>query len=218
VIRQLTIAVALSVLVACGSLFLYVHVLNERSLAILRTAYELSGKKQTPNVADIQEHFGNRLRLDECRASECTYRVVVSNQILAALRIVPYTEMQSHFWTRDGVVLTNMVDYTTTVNRHYRIVSHVQIDFCKDCQAFAIHPWGAASPLDTNGVVEIGNKALAESRRTVLSLNTGCLTKFGGCQSVADLLPTVWKQTGDKKIACVIQNDRGFVQKPANWQ
>ena len=126
--------------------------------------------------------------------------------------------MESHFWTRDGVVLTNMVDYTTTVNRRYRIVSHVQIDFCKDCQTFAIHPWGAASPLDTNGIVEIGNKASAESRRTVLSLNTGCLTKLGGCQSVADLLPTVWKQTADNKIACVIQNDRGFVQKPAAWQ
>jgi hypothetical protein len=195
-----------------------VHLLNERSLAIVRTAYELSEEKQTPNVADIQEHFGNRLRLDECRASECAYRVVVSNQILAALRIVPYTEMESHFWTRDGVVLNNMVDYTTTVNRHYRIVSHVQIDFCKGCQTFAIDPWGATSPLDTNGIVEIGNKASAESRRTVLSLNTGCLTKLGGCQSVADLLPAVWKQTTDNRIACVIQNDRGFVQKPANWQ
>ena len=33
--------------------------------------------------------------------------------------------------------------------------------------------------------------------------------KLGGCHSVADLLPTVWKQTTDNKIACVNQNDRG---------
>jgi len=109
-----------------------------------------------------------------------------------------------------------MVDYTTTINGHHRIVSHVQIDFCKDCQTFAIHPWDEASPLDTNGIVEIGNRASAESRRTALSLNTGCLTKLSGCQSVADLLPTIWKETADGKIACVIQNDRGFIQKPAN--
>lgn len=194
VIRQLTIAVALSVLVALGSLFLYVRLLNERALAIVRTAYELSEEKQSPDVADIREHFGNRLRLDECRASECVYRVVVSNKILASLRIVPYTEMESHFWTRDGVVLTNMVDYTTTVNRHYRIVTHVQIDFCKDCQTFAIHPWGATSRLDTNGIVEIGNKASAESRRTVLSLNRGCLTKLGAAKA----LPTCYPLFGSK--------------------
>lgn len=40
--------------------------------------------------------------------------------------------------------------------------------------------------------------------------------KLGGCQSVADLLLTVWKQTADNKIASVIQNDRGVVRKPGN--
>ncbi len=213
-IRRFTIALALFILIACGPLFFYVHLLNARSRAIVRTAYELSERKQAPNLADIQEQFGRRLRLDECRASDCTYRVVVSNQILAALHIVSYAEMESYFWTRDGIVLMDMVNYSTTVNRDHRIVSHVQIDFCNDCQTFAIHPWDAASPLETNGLVEIGNKASPQSRRAALSLDTGCLTKLAGCQTVADLLPTVWKQTADKKIACVIQNDRGFVQRP----
>jgi len=84
-------------------------------------------------------------------------------------------------------------------------------------QSFAVHPWDAVSPLDTNGLVEIGNEASAQSRRTALSLDTGCLTKFGGCKNIAELLPTVWKQTAQKKIACVIENDRGRLQKPANW-
>jgi hypothetical protein len=34
---------------------------------------------------------------------------------------------------RDGVVLGNMLNYTTTVKRRHRIVSNVQIDFCKGC-------------------------------------------------------------------------------------
>jgi hypothetical protein len=97
----------------------------------------------------------------------------------------------------------------TTVNRRNTVVSHVQIDFCGDCQSFSIHPWDAAAPLDTNGIVEISSAVSAHSRRTVLSLNTNCLTKLNGCQSVADLLPAVWRQTVDSKIACVIQTTEG---------
>ena len=118
---------------------------------------------------------------------------------------------------RDGLLLETLVDYTTTVNHRYNVVTHVQIDFCKGCQTFAIHPWDESSPLDTNGLVGIGREASGLNRRTVLSLNTRCLTKLGGCDSVADLLPTVWQQTANKRIACRIQNDKGFAEKPSNW-
>ncbi len=115
------------------------------------------------------------------------------------------------------MVLENMVNYTTKVNHRYNVVSHVQVDFCKGCQTFAIHPWDESSSLDTNGLVVIGNEASAQNRRTVLALNTRCLTKLGGCDSIAALLPTVWQQTANKRIACKIRNDRGFVEKPADW-
>jgi hypothetical protein len=215
-VRRLTIAVALGTLIAFGSLFFYGHLVNKRAQVMVRSAYELS-EKQTPTVSDLQERFGHQLRLQECRASDCAYGVQVSNRILAALHLAPYTEMESQFWVRDGLVVMNAMTYSTTVNRRNNVVTHVQIDLCDDCQTFAIHPWDAASPLDTNGIVEVGSQVSSLRRRSALSLNTGCLVKLNGCQSVADLLPTVWKQTADRKIACVIQNDRGFVQKPANW-
>jgi hypothetical protein len=218
VTRFLAIAVGLTTLVACGSLFRYYHILNEQAQIILTASYELSDKNQQPTVADLQKHFGSQLQLDGCNSSSCTYSVFVSNRVLAALHVTPYTQMESYFVTRDGVVLANMVNYTTRVNHHHSVVSHVQIDFCNSCQAFAIHPWDASSSLDTNGIVEIGSEVPARNRRTVLSLNTRCLTKIGGCQNIADLLPTVWKQTSDKKIACIIQNDRGSVMRPVNEQ
>lgn len=216
VIPRSLIAIAVAVLIACGSLLWYRHVLNKRAQVIVRAAFELS-EKQTPTLPDIQKHFGPDLRVEECRASDCAYRVAVSNRVLAVLHLAPYTEVESHFWVRNGLVLMNMLNYTTTVNRHHRVVSHVQIDFCGGCQSFSIHPWDAASPLDTNGIVEIGSQVSAQSRQTVFSLNTDCLTRFNGCQSVADLLPTVWRRTVDSRIACVIKNDRGFVEKPADW-
>jgi hypothetical protein len=217
VIRRLTVAVTLAALIACGSVFSYLHLLTKRAHFIVGTAYELSAGKQTPTVADIRQRFGSRLQLDECLGSECSYTVTLSNRILAALHIVPYTELQSYFQTRDGVVLEAMLNYTTTVKRRHRIVSHVQIDFCKGCGYIAVHPWDAASPLDTNGLVQIGNESSAQNLRTVLSLNADCFTKYNGCQSVADMLPTVWKQTEEIKIDCILQNDEKFVQKPTNW-
>ena len=216
-IRRSTIIFALASLIAFGSLLLYAHRLSEKAQQLVRVSYELSERKQPPTVADIKERFGNRIKQAECNGSECEYTVFLSNRVLAALHIVPYTQMESQFWTKDRVVLMNMVNYTTTTDNRHSVVSHVQIDFCEGCRTFAIHPWDAASPKDTNGIIQIGNEASAQSRRTVLALNTGCLTKFGGCESIADLLPTVWKQTADKKIVCAVENDRGFVQKPANW-
>jgi hypothetical protein len=203
--------------VAFCSLFLYAYLVNERAQLMLRTVYELSEQQQIPTLADIRKRFGNQLkRLDGCTASECGYTVVLSNRPLAALHTIPYTELKSYFWVRDGLVWGTMVDYATMVNHRYTVV-HVQIDFCTGCQTFAIHPWGQSSPLDTNGLVGIGKESSAQNRHTVLSLNTRCLTQLGGCDSVADLLPTVWRQTENKRIACRIPNDRGFVVKPTNW-
>jgi len=120
VIRRLIVAVTVAALIACGSVFWYLHLITKRAHFIVATAYELSQAKQTPTVANLRQRFGSGLR-DECVGPECSYTVTVSNRVLAALHIVPYTELQSYFWTRDGVVLENLLNYTTTVNRRHRI-------------------------------------------------------------------------------------------------
>lgn len=216
-IRRLTIAVAAFAIVSIGSLYLYERLLSVRAEFMLRTAYELSEQRQAPTLADIRERYGNRLKpRDGCTASDCGYTVVLSNRVLAALHAVPYTELESYFWVRAGRVTETLLDYTARANDGHTFVSHVQIDFCEDCQSFSINPWGDSSPLDKNGTVQIGNQAPANEKRTALSLNTSCLTK-AGCYNIADLLPTVWKRTADNKIACRIQNHEGWVRKPVGW-
>ena len=105
VIRRLTVAVTLAALIACGSVFSYLHLLTKRAHFIVGTAYELSAGKQTPTVADIRQRFGSRLQLDECLGSECSYTVTLSNRILAALHIVPYRVavlLPDQRWSRVG--------------------------------------------------------------------------------------------------------------------
>lgn len=216
-IRRLTLAGAAVVVVAVFGFALYVHALRGRAEFMVRTAYQLSQQDQPPTLAQLQERYGNQLKpIDGCAGSECAYTVTLSNRFLAALGIVPYTELKSYFRLRDGVVLGNLLDYATHVGQHNSVVVHVQTDFCDTCQAFDIDPWTGSSPLSTNGLVGFGNKTHASSTYTVFSLNTGCLTS-GGCATVADLLPTVWRKTADNRISCQIQTDEGWVEKPANW-
>lgn len=216
-IRRGTVALVAMSLALASLLLLYVHLLNRRAERVLENVFELSQQQPLASLADLQQRFGKELTaMHDCPDSECTYTVVLSNRVLAATRIVPYAEMKSYFWVKQGLVLSVMVDYRT-VGRRNSVVSHVQIDFCAGCQTFAVDPWGISSPLGTNGMVEIGKEASAQNIRKVLSLDTRCMTKFGGCQSVGDLLPTVWQRTQENLIACRIQNDRGFVVKPANW-
>ncbi len=214
--RSLTAALGAVLLLGVIGFAFYIHVLSSRAESMLRSAYELSEQSQPPTLDELQKRYGDYLKLHGCAASDCSYTVTLSNRLLAALRLVPYTELKSYLRLRDGLVITNMVDYTTLVDRQYTVVAHVQTDFCDTCQAFAIHPWIGASPFETNGLVEIGVKTPASSRRAVLSLNTRCLTR-SGCVSVADLLPTVWMKTADKRIACRIQTDKGWVEKPVGW-
>lgn len=204
-------------MLAIGAVFLYSRLLGARSEDLLRSAYEISQHRPNPTVGDLREHFRSHLKqVGWCPPTECAYTVTISNKVLAVLRLAPYTEISSYFYIRDGVVREDMVNYTTVSHGH-SIVAHVQVDICSECQGFAIHPWSESTPLDTNGLVEIGSQSSAQNIRAVLLLNTACLTSFGGCRTVADLLPSVWRRTPDGAIACTIANDRGMVQKPASW-
>lgn len=217
-LRLIVIAV-LSLAGAIATLLLYSHLLRRRAETLLRNSYELSNQAgNTVTVGVLQQRFGSQLKqLYGCAASqsECGYEVVVSNRLLAATHLARYAEMKSQFDLRDGVVIQNMVDYSTNVPDGSSIVTHVQIDFCKTCDSFSLHPW-EASPTTTNGLVEIGSASSIEKKHHVLSLDVRCMTKRGGCSTVAELLPTVW-QYRDGRIICRIPNHEGFVDYPSEW-
>jgi hypothetical protein len=215
---RLTIAIGAGAILVVIAFSLYAHLVRARADGLLRAAYELSQQRPNPTLTDLQQRFGSHLeQVEGCPPSECAYTITVSNRALSALRLAQYAEISSRFYVRDDVVLGNMVDYTTVLDHRNSIVTHVQIDLCSECQMFAIHPWSESSALDTNGLVEIGSQTSAQSIRTVLMLNTACLTSFGGCKTVAELLPTVWRRTPGGAIACTIANDRGMVEKQPNW-
>lgn len=205
------------VLAIVAGLFLYSHRLRRRAESLVSGAYELSNHKGPLTAAVLKERFGNSLEASlDCTPAFCTYEVVVTNSLLARLHLVPYTELRSKFWLRNGIVYENMLDYMTSLRGRYNVVAHAAIGF-NDDPYFAVHPWDDSAPLDSNGLAHV-SAALSNSRKlTVLALDTGCLTRMGGCTSIAELLPSVWQRTMSSQIECVVPNNEGWVIAPADW-
>lgn len=216
-IRCLNLLIAVAVCVAIFSLYIYSQLLTKRAEALVQATYELSNRRGAPpTLAVLQSGFGGQLQqMEGCAPSQCSYEVFLSNRCLASLKIVPYTELRSQFWVRDGVINGNMLDFTTRVHDRYSIVVHAQTDF-KDTDEFYVHPWGDSTPMDTNGLVAITAGAPLEKKKIALALNLSCLTKIGGCSTVADLLPTVWRLKANGNIDTRIQNHEGFIDAPTS--
>jgi len=212
-VRRCLLAAAVAACVAMVSLYVYSQSLKKRADSLIRFTYELSNRRGAPAaLAVLKERFGGQLKqLDDCRQSHwCGYRVSLSNEVLAALRIAPYTQLDSEFSVLDGVVFLNMLDYTTTVHRRYSIVVHAQTDFT-GADSFYLHPWEDSTQLNSNGLVVISSGVPAEKKETALGLNLACLTSFRGCETVADLLPTIWQRSSDGKIMSRVRNHEGTV-------
>jgi len=212
-VRRCLLAVAVAACVAIVSLFVYSQSLNKRANSLIQFTYVLSNRRDAPpTLAVLERRFGKQLKpLSDCVGSHwCGYKVTLTNEVLAALWMAPYTQLDSEFWALDGVVETSMLSYTTTVHRRYSIVVHAQTDFTK-FDSFYLHPWGDSSRLDTNGMVAISSGVSSEAKQTALALNVGCLTSFAGCDTVADMLPTLWQRTADGRIIPRIRNHEGTV-------
>ena len=208
---------AVIIVAGAGCLFLYSYLLRKRAESLLRSAYELSNYNGPLTSEVLRTKYGRRLStLENCTFSSCAYEVVITNRALAFSRLLPYTELRSQFWVRNGVVYENMLDYMTTVHHRYNVVVHAAIGFGDDSY-YAVHPWDASAPLDTNGLAHISRELSNAKKQRVLALDTSCLTRIGGCTTIAELLPSVWQRTANDRIKCVVPNHEGFVVAPADW-
>jgi len=214
--RRLALASTVAVVLAVFSFALYGYWISEQARFMLRTAQEFSEQETQPNVDEIRQRFGTRLQVDYCGPDSCSYKVTVSNRIFAALHLVPYAELQSHFWVRNGLLYENLLDYMTTVSNRKNVTAHAAVQFEEGC-VFSLDPWEDSSPTNSNGLADIGPHCPDAEKQAVLDLNVACLTKLGGCRSIADLVPTIWNYNADGTIRCRIPSCEGFVHPPASW-
>jgi hypothetical protein len=201
--------------VAVSFVPVYSVVLRKKAESLIRDASIASQHfGETSAIAAIQTLYRGRLKQrPDCTPAFCSYELVESNMVLAALHWAPYSELRSEFWFKDGMLSATILHFTSNANPNHTIVSHVYIQEGEGLE-FELDPWEESSPADTNGIVTVRPESLKAHQQTVLGFDTRCLTSHRGCMSVAELLPTVWEQRKDGRIRCRLKNHEGFIESP----
>jgi hypothetical protein len=206
IIHRVVLFAALIALLAVCALGIYSRELKQRADYVVRTSYELSQRDNPPTVEEVRQRFRSNLNQpNPCTSDGCGYDFVISNRVLAALHLVPYTALRSEFWAKNEVMQSN--DLVLWGPSYV-----VDIQVSKKCSLFLVVPGDDSSHAVVSGSIGVDSGATTGTKRTALGINTGCLTKLQGCSSIAEALPTVWEQTPERTLHCRIPNRDGIFE------
>ncbi len=213
-IRWSVLCLAFTAMLGGSAVSVYRFMLKRSGEDVVLASYRLSLRRRPPTVQDLRDRFGRALRQpNPCVPEGCEYDILLSNLSLADLHLVPHTSLRSSFWTKDGVVESNSLEFWMMSRKGSWALSSVLIKYCDQCDSFVINPWEGSSPLGSTGSVEIGSMSTTVEKRTAIALDTDCLTSWRGCTNIAELVPTIWYVTRRRTIGCRICNREGDVGK-----
>jgi hypothetical protein len=202
---RFVIIAAVCSLIALGFIWAYSFELEHRANRLVRVCYELSERGKPPSLEEIRNVFGSYLQqLGPCSNDGCGYEVNVSNGVLHAFHLVPYTNLRTQFWEQKGITQSNSVYFYTIPHANLSVL----VKYCTACDPPNVYPYKNASTSFT-GYVETDLSAPDVARKKVFGINTTWLTRWGGRDSTAQLLPTVWQKAGQNTVRCIIPNREG---------
>jgi hypothetical protein len=204
-IRFVIIATVCCLIVGLCFIEAYSLHLEYRANRLVRVCYEFSERGKPPSLEEIRNVFGSDLQqLGPCSSDGCGYEANVSNGLLHAFHLAPYTNLRTQFWEEKGVMQSNSVEFYTMPLG----MADVLVKYCRACDPPKMYPY-ENTPTPFTGYVEMDLSAPEIARKKAFGMNTACLTRWGGCDSVAQLLPTVWQKAGNNTVRCIIPNREG---------
>jgi hypothetical protein len=204
-VRFAIIAAVCCLIAGLGFLESYSLDLEHRANRLVRASYEFSERGKPPSLEEVRNVFGSDLQqLGPCSNDGCGYEANVSNGLLHAFHLVPYTNLRTQFWEEKGVMQSNSVEFYTMPLG----MADVLVKYCRACDPPKMYPYENTSTPFT-GYVEMDLSAPEIARKKAFGMNTACLIRWGGCDSVAQLLPTVWQKAGQNTVRCIIPNREG---------
>lgn len=201
-----TVVVALAALLIVGFTFIWVSAYWTYRTAKERLAeFKELGLSKNPaaQFEALRRKYGTKLHpLEGCTHRFCQYEIDLSNHSVAALHIIPYTEMNIWFTIYEGSLNTAMLEYRAALEGPNSPVVHVQQGMCSHgCGVrFDVNPHGLSRQM-WNGIVEFDTRASPEQRDAALALNLTCFARVDRCKDIVDLLPMVWARTGSGEIS-----------------
>jgi hypothetical protein len=210
---------AICLALVAGFIAMYSRVLRIRAEGLIQSVSNLCEQSgDAPTLSTAQALFHGSLRqMEVCNSDSCGYEAVASNGVLTALHWTPYSELRSEVWVHNEKVEAVILNFASSANPRHGIVAHLYIQGFQDGpgRLFGLDPWEKSSVSDTNGIVDVSPESFRANKRSVIGFDLNCLTNYGGCPTVAGLLPTVWAQENDGSIRCRLQNSEGLIEGPA---
>ena len=175
--------------------------------ALLEDIHRLDAAADATSVfLSLRQKYGNQLKLLGCVPDECVYILSFANDFLARLHLVPRTEIRLQFTVGQKSLSSVYIEYTSAIFHANSPIVNVQEGFCAigtmpPSDSFYLNPHGRDQSPVWNGMVDFGQAAKQNQKQAALALNLDCLTTLGGCKDISELLPTIWKRTGDGAVS-----------------
>jgi hypothetical protein len=204
--RRLALIGAFLILLIVGALGFYSYWLKTTADQIVRVSYQLSQQANRPTLHELRQQFPRLLRQpDPCTAAGCGYEIMLSNPGLARLHLVPYTALRSYFWAEGDVLDVNQLIFWSMGSKGHMVLTTVETKYCKGCERFSVLPCSDLDEGIASGSVETEYGSTDPQNRSAFALNTTCLAGLRDCDTVADLLPTVWQAERAGAVRCRLQ-------------
>jgi hypothetical protein len=148
----------------------------------------------------LRQKYGNQLKLLGCASDECFYNLSFTNGFVGRLHFIPGAEIRIQFTVRHSSLSGALIEYTSSIFNANSPIVNIDEAFCAigtqlPCDGFWLNPHGLDQSSAWNGLVGFGQRAPEKQKHAALALNLDCLTAFGGCKDISELLPAIWKRT-----------------------
>jgi len=167
----------------------------------------------------LQRKYHDRTVGEKCAGDICFDEIVIDNRFLSDL--FPRTEIRTQFHLDQGSLREFYMTYTSGIFKENSPIVSVQESFVEFNPAlsgeedFDLNPHGRDQTQTWNGIVVFGKSSTPKQKQAALELNLGCLTAFGGCKDISELLPAVWKRNGPGAVSSRMRSSSDSIAEAA---
>ncbi len=205
------ILVILPIIIAIGVVMAILHTQRQAIILLADVSHLDAAQNPFLSFASFKEKHHHQLTYERCQADTCAWEFTVTNWPLAHLGLAPQAELRASISSFRQTLSTAGITYSSATFKTNSPIVYVQEDFCADrndvtCDNFDLYPHGRDVAPAWNGSIEFGQFAGGLQKQAASGLNLSCFSAFHGCSNIAELIPKIWKLTGQGKVSSCLRS------------
>jgi hypothetical protein len=187
------IAILLGIVVIAAALTIgYGLMLRRSAERLVRSAMEVRSSTDVARIAEMwRRKYGREFIENGTQDGNRTYNVVITNEFLHKLRLVPFTYLLTSIITKDHQPQTVIVSMYVEPQNSIRKAIWVQEDFSEPSTLFRVQTFPDNQMETVRAKVSLSGGVPDPQRSDAFNVNTSCLIRFSGCETPQQMLPAV---------------------------